>query len=755
MGTAYIGGLARIWPWMAAFACLALLAGAAAQRLDFWRTRAFRRWFPWLALAVSLAVGLALAWQRKAMFDDAFISFRYVRQFLQGAGLVFNVGERVEGYTNFLWIIVLAGLAWVTRLQIPFVAFYACLACFVGNVATIWALGRRLSAPDAGQTYVPLAAPWLATQYIFTCYATTGMETMFASWLVVIGAYFLATQAGVRRATGAGVFFILAALARPDHLLFYCCAGGVLLVEWIAAVRGAWATHLRVWRAAAREFAAFAAPAAGYAVYFLWRWRYYGAFWPNTFYARSVDVSYWAQGWKYFLACGAGEHLLLLAPVFAVWAASSRDPRLATFRRFAVASALIFTFYIVRVGGDFMLGRFFLPLTPLLLLGVEQGAHAWARGARAPAWRGIAAAAIVAATAISVPFPESFESIADESRVYRATYGKLHLDRAVSASIAEAFGEPVTVSANAIGRISYYSAVPLIDNLGLTDAVVARRRLRVRGRPGHERAASQTYLDARGVVLASDGLNDELRKIEIPGSDFGWSIYRYHPDLMKRLAARAPDVKFARVEDVLDAEYHNLSARSARETAELLQRFDHYYFSVSGDERRRRPFVERFIRLWAFEDGRLPPGTIVEPSAKLRFVTPAGSGEYEIENYQGETLLALGPGEAGGPPARVRFPPFEIRGDEIGFLVGSWPEPSQSAVVLKIDGAAFGRWEGNGSGRLQRIVVPLVGKRGGRAELSLENRSLRETLLFDMFYEAEARGGPTSAAGATASGAAP
>ncbi|UCB51561.1 MAG: hypothetical protein JSV10_06080, partial [Candidatus Zixiibacteriota bacterium] len=43
--------------------------------------------------------------------DDAFVSYRYVENFIQGNGLVFNSGERVEGYTNFLWIIVLSVFA--------------------------------------------------------------------------------------------------------------------------------------------------------------------------------------------------------------------------------------------------------------------------------------------------------------------------------------------------------------------------------------------------------------------------------------------------------------------------------------------------------------------------------------------------------------------------------------------------------------------------------------------------------------------
>jgi len=40
--------------------------------------------------------------------DDAFITFRYVRQWTHGNGLVYNIGEPAEGYSNFLWIVLLA-----------------------------------------------------------------------------------------------------------------------------------------------------------------------------------------------------------------------------------------------------------------------------------------------------------------------------------------------------------------------------------------------------------------------------------------------------------------------------------------------------------------------------------------------------------------------------------------------------------------------------------------------------------------------
>src|SRR5262245_14911733 len=65
----------------------------------------------WLAGAIALLfTAIALKYAFDYHFnavDDAFISFRYARNLANGNGLVFNPGERVEGYTNFLWTVVL------------------------------------------------------------------------------------------------------------------------------------------------------------------------------------------------------------------------------------------------------------------------------------------------------------------------------------------------------------------------------------------------------------------------------------------------------------------------------------------------------------------------------------------------------------------------------------------------------------------------------------------------------------------------
>ncbi|MGE5456949.1 MAG: hypothetical protein ACM3RX_01195, partial [Methanococcaceae archaeon] len=44
--------------------------------------------------------------------DDSFISFRYSENLIKGEGLVYNSGEYVQGYTNFLWIVILGGISY-------------------------------------------------------------------------------------------------------------------------------------------------------------------------------------------------------------------------------------------------------------------------------------------------------------------------------------------------------------------------------------------------------------------------------------------------------------------------------------------------------------------------------------------------------------------------------------------------------------------------------------------------------------------
>ena len=64
-------------------------------------------------VAFGALVALAFLRRDELQCDDAFITFRYAENLAAGRGLVFNVGERVEGYSNLLHTLMLAALSLV------------------------------------------------------------------------------------------------------------------------------------------------------------------------------------------------------------------------------------------------------------------------------------------------------------------------------------------------------------------------------------------------------------------------------------------------------------------------------------------------------------------------------------------------------------------------------------------------------------------------------------------------------------------
>ena len=80
--------------------------------------------------------------------DDAFISFVFSRNLAEHGQLVFNLGEPVEGYTNFLWTVVLGALM---KLGHPAGDHRrACSAprCALGTLADVRAFARSWTRAD-------------------------------------------------------------------------------------------------------------------------------------------------------------------------------------------------------------------------------------------------------------------------------------------------------------------------------------------------------------------------------------------------------------------------------------------------------------------------------------------------------------------------------------------------------------------------------------------------------------------------------
>jgi hypothetical protein len=162
--------------------------------------------------------------------DDAFISFRCARNLIEGLGLVFNEGERVEVYTNPLWTLWSA-----IGLRLGFEAEGWAnvwgIVCYLGSIALLALNFRWLTrGMTGGLRLLPLAAVAAALHPEWNIYATSGLETS-AFTLLLLAGYMLAVWGGSRTwpVALAGVVFALASLTRHDGALPTIVVGLFLL----------------------------------------------------------------------------------------------------------------------------------------------------------------------------------------------------------------------------------------------------------------------------------------------------------------------------------------------------------------------------------------------------------------------------------------------------------------------------------------------------------------------------------------------
>ncbi len=527
-------------------------------------------------VALLAAGAVAAAARRASVVDDAFIALRYARNLVEGKGLVYNVGERVEGFTDLLWVLLVAAGNVLTGVELPLVALVLNLVIVAANVAVAADTGRRLGAGAPSRGALPLGAILLAGHAVFVAHGTTGLETGLLALLVQLALRSLVGPAGPRSAAWAGAWLVLATLCRPDAALFLP----------IAAIALA-ARERR--RGVVRAWAALAAPGVLLVAVQAWRVAYYGDWFPNTAYAKAAGGAYWSQGFVYAAEfwLGSASWPFLFATLG--WCVFGRGPVAA--RIFVGLGVVLHTTYVTRIGGDFMSGRFYVVLLPLLALATEQAWRALrGAGARA-ALLGVVAAGLGSGSLLGRKSIEWY--IADEGTVYpvkrwsplRIDHPSWRIGNTVGKTLADRGITPV-VAAGTIGMLGYYGRLPLIDLHGLTDRYVARTVVAERGHIGHEKEAPSGYLRKRGVKLvqarrhcASEQWRG-LRGVEPPtghNPKKPWCFLQWDPALAARLRRDAPGWKLPDPEAFLDTYVAALPQRAPADVAKDLRFLERYF----------------------------------------------------------------------------------------------------------------------------------------------------------------------------------
>jgi hypothetical protein len=164
------------------------------------------------------------------MVDDAYITFRYARNLVNGLGFVYNPGERVMGTTTPLYTLLMAGLSFILRTQnFPAIALWVNALADAVTCVLLVHLGERLS----GQRRVGVAAGLLYAVAAFSVtFAIGGMETSIYVLLITLTALLY-----LQGRAGWAVTAALSLLTRPDALIFLGPLWLDFGIRWLNSLR--------------------------------------------------------------------------------------------------------------------------------------------------------------------------------------------------------------------------------------------------------------------------------------------------------------------------------------------------------------------------------------------------------------------------------------------------------------------------------------------------------------------------------------
>jgi hypothetical protein len=389
--------------------------------------------------------------------DDALISLRYSERLLEGRGLTWNDGERVEGYSNLLWVLLVAAGGWVSGAELVTVAWVlgvaamalACLAPFF--VRPLRGLAE-LCATAGASLVLALSAP-------LAVWAVGGLEqallaALLAGALVLVLGALAEERPGLPSLASASLLLGLLSLTRPDGVLF-------ALSICTAAVLGAATLGARV-----RWLLLLVFPGLLLWAQLAFRLAYYGDWVPNTSYAKLHFTGHRLAGGAAYLLGAARALPLLAAGIGAALVLLATGAR----RRALVllAPAVVWIAYVMAIGGDiFPAYRHVVPV--LILCALALGELLFWLGSRGGS--GLALGLVVAAALGA----GGWVLERSDAEIQRARDERWEWEGAVLGRILRtAFGEARPLLAvDPAGCLPYFSKLPALDMLGLNDRHIA------------------------------------------------------------------------------------------------------------------------------------------------------------------------------------------------------------------------------------------------------------------------------------------
>lgn len=442
--------------------------------------------------------------------DDSFITFRYFRNLFEGQGLLYNAGEFVEGYTNFLWGVV----GWV-GLHLGHEPIHFTQWVSVGAQAvTLWTV-YRIGLSATGRPARALLAPLLlGGQIAFLTYPMTGMETSFFTMLVTLSFHLF--QLGEAR-TRAGTFALGCAVSALCMTRF----DGFVLIGIMGVfpllVRGQWRS-LRV------PLVMFLVT---FTAYNAWRLSYYPTPLPNSFYAKiSFSIARSIEGLDYVVQFFAERQITLALALLPF--VLRRTNGVGRYLGWVVGIQLA---YVVTVGGDWMPHhRFIFHVLPLLMLLVQQGAWVtWdALVAHVGTPRGLGAGLLAVLVVVNlVPLYQGrhFDELTGE-------HFRPEVARVLGLALDKQLPQDLTVAIEWGGILPYYTHHNVLDTFGITDFEIAHHEKLSRTIWGRRLGPDYLARRAPDVIIPCAAAYPTAEKARASVAPGGKSRYGYYMNMV-------------------------------------------------------------------------------------------------------------------------------------------------------------------------------------------------------------------------------
>lgn len=304
-----------------------------------------------LVFVSACVLVVALYWDSPAVrnqYDDAYITYRFAIRLAEGDGLVFNVGERIDSASSFLYAVVL-GLAYRVGLRdLELVGAILGVASAGGTGVVVHNGARQLGAGPWGALLLALAC---VGHGFISSWAVSGMDTALFCLLV---AWFVRRELlGTRgKPWWSAALLGLVVLARPEGIL--------LLLTWAGCLAADGRANGASWRGPTMK--PLMAVLAVASVYYVTKFAYYGTWVPHALQLKRVWSAYQANPEKLlgsWSEAGIAPALLALGGIYRL----PRGPA-----RLALSAYLVVSVVALALGPSGGGARYSVHLLPILFM---------------------------------------------------------------------------------------------------------------------------------------------------------------------------------------------------------------------------------------------------------------------------------------------------------------------------------------------------------------------------------------------------